>query len=81
MRLTQTELVIAIRAAAGDSELADLDGDILDRRFDDLGYDSLALLEVAATLRRAHGITLPDDAVVELSTPGELLRAVNEGVR
>lgn len=81
MRLTQAELVSAIRAAAGDTELADLDGDVLDRRFDELGYDSLALLEVAATLRRTHGITLPDGTVVELGTPAELLRFVNEGVR
>ncbi|WP_258341541.1 acyl carrier protein [Saccharopolyspora gregorii] len=77
MRLTRTQLVSAIRAAAGDTELADLDGDVLDRRFDELGYDSLALLEVAAVLRRTHGIVLPDDAVVELGTPADLLRIVN----
>ncbi|GAA3359953.1 MULTISPECIES: acyl carrier protein [Saccharopolyspora] len=77
MRLTRTQLVSAIRAAAGDTELADLDGDVLDRRFDELGYDSLALLEVAAVLRRTHGIALPDDAVVELGTPADLLRIVN----
>ncbi|MEU6132831.1 acyl carrier protein [Saccharopolyspora sp. NPDC047091] len=77
MRLTRTQLVSAIRAAAGDTEFADLDGDGLDRRFDELGYDSLALLEVAAVLRRTHGIALPDEAVLDVGTPAALLRIVN----
>ncbi|MFR9728424.1 acyl carrier protein [Saccharopolyspora sp. MS10] len=79
MRLTQAELVRAIRAAAGDSELADLDGDIADRDFVELGYDSVALLEVAAVLRRTHGIALPPDTVAEATTPAALLRVVNAG--
>ncbi len=62
---------------AGVSESGALDGDILDTEFEDLGYDSLALLETSGRIDRELGIRLPDSAVIESRTPRALLQTVN----
>lgn len=66
--------------SAGAEETVDLDGDILDRRFDDLGYESLAMLETGRLIERALGITLPDAALTESGTPRALIATVNEHI-
>lgn len=65
-----------LRDAAGEDEETTLDGDILDLEFDELGYDSLALLETAGRIGRDFGIRLSDDAVTEARTPRQLLALV-----
>ncbi|WP_166354895.1 acyl carrier protein [Phytoactinopolyspora limicola] len=67
-----------LRQVAGEVDGVDLDGDILDRTFEELGYDSLALLETGARLERALGIKLDDSTLNEVQTPRQLLAAVNE---
>ena len=54
-----------------------LDGDILDVPFADLGYDSLAKLELASRIKLGHGVHLPDDALADLSTPRALLAYID----
>lgn len=76
-KLTLAELVNAIRKSAGDSDVADLDGDILDITFEELGYDSVALLELSVTLRSEHGITLSDDEILNIETPRGALELIN----
>ncbi|WDZ83572.1 acyl carrier protein [Micromonospora cathayae] len=66
--------------AAGADESTGLDGDILDTPFRDLGYDSLALIETAARLRRRYGVEIPDEQVTELDTPRKLLDFVDAAV-
>jgi minimal PKS acyl carrier protein len=56
---------------------ADLDGEILDTEFDDLGYDSIALLETAAKITRDFGIPVDEEALAEATTPRLLLNLVN----
>ncbi|SCG46963.1 acyl carrier protein [Micromonospora rifamycinica] len=63
-------------ACAGEDNA--LDGDISDVSFDDLGYDSLALIETAAVLKRDYGVVLPEDQLTVLSSPGELLSLIND---
>ncbi|MEU7587825.1 acyl carrier protein [Micromonospora sp. NPDC049230] len=63
-------------ACAGESE-ADLSGDISDRQFDDLGYDSLALMETAARIEQDYGVRIPDEQIVELDTPRAVVNVVN----
>jgi len=75
---TITDLRSVLRAAAGEEDGIDLDADILDVPFDDLGYDSLALLETGGRIERERGIELPDSTVTEARTPRALLAAVNE---
>ena len=75
--LTIDGLKEILRSAAGEDDGADLDGDILDVAFADLGYDSLALLETAARIARDFGVTLSDDDVDQIETPRALLDQVN----
>ncbi|MFH8617110.1 acyl carrier protein [Streptomyces sp. NPDC017979] len=74
---TLTELKRILVDAAGADESVDLDGDILDTFFSDLGYDSLALLETAAVVSREYGVELVDDAVTAITTPRGFIELVN----
>ncbi|MBD0745902.1 acyl carrier protein [Streptomyces sp. CBMA152] len=78
--MTIADLTRILRECAGEDEGVDLDGDILDIPFAELGYDSLALLEASSRLEREVGVKLSDDAVSEAETPRLLLAAVNEAV-
>ncbi|MFF2044103.1 acyl carrier protein [Kitasatospora sp. NPDC048239] len=76
---TLDDLISALREAAGSDEGVDLD-DILDVPFEALGYDSLALFNTVNMIERDRGVALPDDVVVEATTPRQLLDAVNLGL-
>jgi act minimal PKS acyl carrier protein len=71
------ELIGIMRACAGEDESVNLDGDITDVPFADLGYDSLALLETVGRLEREYRVKLADDLVAGPATPREFLVAVN----
>ncbi|MDJ1133958.1 acyl carrier protein [Streptomyces iconiensis] len=75
---TQRELADKLYQCAGESEGVDLMAeDALDAPFIDLGYDSLALLQVTGVIKREYGVELSDDAVVEAETPRLLLKMIN----
>lgn len=76
--VTLDDLKRILREGAGSDENVDLDGEVLDTDFADLGYDSLALLEVTARITREYGVTLDDDAI-SAGTPRDLLKVVNGG--
>lgn len=83
--MTQKELTIddlktILKAAAGADEQVNLDGDILDVGFTDLGYDSLALMETGSQIEREFGVTLDEDAVMSATTPRAFLTVVNESL-
>ncbi|MEV4636621.1 acyl carrier protein [Actinoplanes sp. NPDC049548] len=61
---------------AGVDEGVDLDGDILDTTFTELGYDSLAMLETASRIERLLGIRLSDEEVGDADSPRRLLDLV-----
>ncbi|MFF5306615.1 acyl carrier protein [Streptomyces sp. NPDC013161] len=63
--------------AAGTDENVDLDGDITDLDFQDLGYESLALLETAGRIERLYGISLDEEAFAGADTPRALIDLVN----
>jgi act minimal PKS acyl carrier protein len=75
---TLEDLRLILRAAAGEDEEIDLDGDILDVPFYELGYDSLALLETGGRIERQLGVELGDQTVTEAENPRALLAAVNQ---
>lgn len=64
-----------LREGAG--EEVDLNGDILDVSFADLGYESLALLETGGRIEREYDVRLDDDALVDAATPRALVDLVN----
>ncbi|MCG8919182.1 acyl carrier protein [Actinokineospora sp. PR83] len=78
MQMTPTEFSEVLRASAGGEEPADVGPDFLDTTFEELGYDSLALLETQGRIERDHGVVLSDEAVTELTTPRAFLDLVNE---
>jgi act minimal PKS acyl carrier protein len=78
--MTLTELTAILRECAGEDESSTLRGDVLDAKFKDLGYDSLAMLETAARIRITYGVVLADDVVVEAGTPRELIGLVNRSI-
>jgi act minimal PKS acyl carrier protein len=78
---TLDDLKDSLRAAAGEDESIDLDGDILDTEFGELGYDSLAILETASHIERGFGVRLPEDEVGEQQTPRDFVDFVNSIVR
>jgi len=63
---------------AGAAESVDLDSDILDTEFEQLGYESLALLETSSRIEREYGITLTDTVLADATTPRVLLDVVNQ---
>jgi act minimal PKS acyl carrier protein len=77
-RLTINELRLILRESAGEPEGVDLDDDIEDAEFADLGYDSISMLEAAGRIERDHGVQLDDDLITSARTPRELIAAVNE---
>ncbi|MBB1254622.1 acyl carrier protein [Streptomyces alkaliterrae] len=74
---TLDDLKRILRDSAGADEAVDLDGDILDAGFEELGYESLALLETGGRIEREFDITLDDDVLVSAPTPRTLIAAVN----
>ncbi|MEE1758263.1 MULTISPECIES: acyl carrier protein [unclassified Streptomyces] len=76
-QLTIDDLRRILVEAAGADDGIDLSGDILDTSFEDLGYDSLALMESAAKIKQEYGVDLSDDAIGDVETPRALLDLVN----
>jgi act minimal PKS acyl carrier protein len=76
-QFTLDDLTRILREGAGADEGVNLDGDILDTGFDDLGYESLAMLETGGRIEREFGITLDDEILTDARTPRALIDAVN----
>ncbi|MGW4644206.1 acyl carrier protein [Sphaerisporangium sp. NPDC004334] len=74
---TIDDLKRILRACAGEDEAVGLDGDILDSGFEELGYDSLALLETASRIEHEVGVAVLDEEIGEVTTPRQLLDLVN----
>lgn len=68
-QFTLDELTRLLRAAGGVEEGVDLDESILDQPFTDLGYDSLAILEMSTKIQQEYGVAIPDADVESLTTP------------
>ncbi|SEN18557.1 phosphopantetheine-binding protein [Actinacidiphila rubida] len=77
-RITIDDLKEMLVKAGGEgADVPSLDGDAVDKAFADLGYDSLALLEVVGKLELTYDITLEEEATQPGGTPRELLDLVN----
>lgn len=64
--------------SAGAEEGIDLYGDIADSEFEELGYESLALLETGGRIEREFGVSLDDVNLSDITTPRALVAAVND---
>jgi minimal PKS acyl carrier protein len=76
---TFEDLTAVIRRCAGDSADVDrLKDDALDMPFTDLGFDSLAVIEMATVLEREFDLALGDDVATQDRTPRDLIDMVNQ---
>ena len=75
------ELKQIMRECAGENESTNLDSDFEAVTFDDLGYDSLAILETASRIERSYGLKLPEEHLADITTPGALVAFVNDRLR
>lgn len=71
--LTIDDLSRILRECAGEDEAAGSGNAFADTTFTNLGYDSLAVMEAAACLKREYGVRLTDEEVLDIGTPRELL--------
>lgn len=78
--MTLDDLRRMLAEAAGEAENGALADDIEDIEFEALGYDSLALLEIAGLITKEFGVRISDEDVFELRTPRALLGLVNGAV-
>ncbi|MCZ4607405.1 actinorhodin polyketide synthase [Streptomyces sp. WAC 01325] len=76
MNITVEEIRRIIVASAGAPESGASDADFADTSFDELGYESLALMETASAIEREFGVSVPDDLLFEARTPRELAELV-----
>ena len=77
--ITGTDLGRILRECAGGPESLAWDDDaVLDTAFEELEYDSIALLEAVARIQRDYGVRVDDGAVAEAATPRDLLARVNQ---
>jgi minimal PKS acyl carrier protein len=77
IKLTIEDLQRVLVECAGGDEAAKWTGDVSALNFDELGYDSLALMETATRLQLDYGVQLSEDEIFEVRTPRELLDFVN----
>ncbi|WP_331729308.1 acyl carrier protein (plasmid) [Streptomyces sp. NBC_01003] len=66
-----------LRQCAGEPEHLPLDSEIAVRTFEEIGYDSLARLEVCGRIEREYGVRLDTELLSGTSTPADLIAAVN----
>lgn len=71
------DLRAIMEKCAGVDEGIELDGDIINVPFEQLGYDSLALLEIAKSIEDQMGVIVPDGSVERMRTPAEVIDYVN----
>jgi act minimal PKS acyl carrier protein len=78
LKFTMDDLRELMGAVAGVEDDIDLNGSIEDTEFEELGYDSLAVLEVASHVQRKYGVPMPDECVEFMTTPALAVKYINE---
>jgi minimal PKS acyl carrier protein len=77
--MTIDDLRAILTECAGEDDAVEAADDIADTPFEELGYDSLALIETAARIEQRYGVRIPDGDIMDLPTPRAVLDAVNAG--
>jgi act minimal PKS acyl carrier protein len=75
---TLADLIRHMRSAAGEDESINLAGDIADKTFADLGYDSLAVMETTSQIEQEIGVSLPEETMSAADTPKQYIALVNK---
>jgi act minimal PKS acyl carrier protein len=75
---TENDLIKIMRDCAGADDTIRVDGDVLDEPFAELGFDSLAVLEIQSRIALDHNISMPDEAIEQMTTPRRTVGYVTE---
>jgi act minimal PKS acyl carrier protein len=78
--LDRVELIRLLQESAGLEEGVALDAGADDTPLCELGYDSLALLQVTGRIRREYGVELPEVAVSDMEPFGGWIDLILETV-
>ncbi|WP_105973317.1 acyl carrier protein [Streptomyces geranii] len=73
--MTFDDLKAVMSRCTGDVD--DLTPDKLDAAFTDIGYDSLAVLEIASQIQREYSLQIPDEAIEGMQSPQAVIDYVN----
>lgn len=76
--LTLDELIRLIETHAGEPDEGELDVNVVDVLFEQLGYDSIRLLEVISQIKNRYGLDLSEEILSEMKTPRQTLDKINE---
>lgn len=77
-KFTLDDLRELMQSCAGVEDDIDLSSEIDDLEFEELGYDSLAVLEVASQVQRKYSVPMPDECVEYMKTPRLAVDYINE---
>ena len=72
---TFEDLVVMLQSCAGEADEIELD-----RSFAELGYDSLAVMEVTSQIEIRYGVSIAEEELTEAESPRLLIDAVNSSI-
>ena len=75
---TVTDLERIMLSCVGMGDDAGLGGSTVDIPYRELGYDSLAVLEIQVSIQQEFGVPLGDDALEHMQTPAGTVSYVNK---
>jgi act minimal PKS acyl carrier protein len=67
-----------IMRTCGVNDEIDFESDISDIEVVTLGYDSLAMLQIASVIENEYGVALDDNTFVKINTPRTIVDYVNQ---
>ncbi|MFC6883299.1 MULTISPECIES: acyl carrier protein [Actinomadura] len=79
-RFTVDDVRRILRDCAGEPDTIRLDDDISAVSFEEMGYDSLAVLELAARIQQEFLVAISDEMAAELPTPDAVVGYVNSRI-
>lgn len=75
---TVDDLKRIMRGCAGMTDAVEFDSATFDIPYSTLGYDSLAMLEIQASIQNQFGVPLNDNALEYMRTPADTVSYVNK---
>jgi act minimal PKS acyl carrier protein len=80
-QLTMRELDATMREFQGQPDAPRLDGRSLDTSLQDLGFDSLVLLQTTGRIQQRYGVEIDRDGIAVAETARELLEVMNSALK
>ncbi|MGX4692060.1 acyl carrier protein [Streptomyces sp. JNUCC 63] len=75
--MTFEDLKAIVSRCTGELDGLDLTEADLGTSFTEIGYDSLAVLEIASQIQREYGLQIPDEAIETMDSPKAVIDYVN----